>query len=88
MSKMEWEALPQRKPRKRLLSSSNNDTEPIKSTTEEDTQQSIGHQSHAIKAAASIEANIAARSKVNRSQTTLESQDGCAGEFWECKSHF
>ncbi|RYH06778.1 hypothetical protein EON65_42480 [archaeon] len=32
-----------------------------------------------------IEENIAARSKINRQQTTLESKDGCAGEFYECR---
>lgn len=32
----------------------------------------------------SIQSNIEARSRINRSQTTLESKDGCASEFYEC----
>jgi hypothetical protein len=34
---------------------------------------------------AKVEANILARSKIIRKDATLETKDGCAGEFYECK---
>ena len=86
---MNWEPLPPRKPRKRALSSSEQkapqDPRDIVQETDNNETDNINHQPQAVRAAAIIEANIAARAMVNRSQTTLESQDGCAGEFWECK---
>lgn len=94
---MDWEPLPKRKPRKRALSSGEGKAQEEESAAdtavgvEEETNSSnyenINHQPQAVRAAAIIQANIAARAMVNRSQTTLESQDGCAGEFWECKSY-
>lgn len=93
VGKMNWEPLPPRKPRKRALSSADRSQASASSDAQTDVSPpdvpSSNHQPQAIRAAAIIEANIAARAMVNRlSQTTLESQDGCAGEFYECKSFF
>ena len=71
---MNWEPLPPRKSRKK------------NGNTSAEQQSSSSSSSGA--AFDSIEANILARSKINRAQTTLESRDGCAGEYYECKYHF
>lgn len=90
-----WEALPPRKNRRRRRRGDDDEdvdneaSMPTISPTnvnEVEDSSMVTHMTTAQLAAARIAENIAARAKVNRTQTTLESQDGCAGEFYECKS--
>ncbi len=73
-----WEALPPRKNRRRRRQGDEFDDEEEHSST-------VSHMTTAQLAASRIAENIAARAMVNRSQTTLESLDGCAREFYECE---
>jgi SHS2 domain-containing protein len=88
-----WEALPPRKNRRRRRRGEEEDEAELEGTHESSSSSSAAqanmttatHMTTAQLAATRIAENIAARAKVNRTQTTLESQDGCAGEFYECK---
>jgi hypothetical protein len=74
---MSWEALPKRK---KARNNSDNDAG----------KKLIGEKTSAFPLREKdnifdqIAANIAERSKINRTQTTLESKDGCGNENYEC----
>eukprot|EP01031_Cornospumella_fuschlensis_P027242 gene27242-32912_t len=77
MESITWEALP---PRKKQKSSGF-------SHLEGDGSADGGRATVRELVKEKIEENIAARSRINRQQTTLESKDGCAGEFYEYLDH-
>ena len=77
-----WQALPQRKKRKQekaqLLPAAVDIVTSISNISNEDDKRSaVQHQQK-------ITDNVTARSVLQRANATLESLDGCAGEFYEC----
>lgn len=70
---MSWEALPKRKKAKLQH----------RSDTSDDFQPESISPMDAI--TERIAENIAARAKINREHTTLESKDGCAADHYECR---
>jgi hypothetical protein len=78
MEAADWEPLPPRRSKRKNNFGLNFVTDECKTRTPH-------HVTNADRAMAAITANIAARAQINRSQTTLESHDGCAGEYYECE---
>ena len=90
MENFVWEALPQRKRRRDLNSviptstSSSADVSCLgvqtdsTNSSEADRRSEVHHQQ-------TITENVRARSVLQRKNATLESLDGCAGEFYECE---
>jgi hypothetical protein len=74
---MSWEALPKRK---KARNSSDNDVSK-ESVDKKASNVQITEKDNIFD---QITANIAERSKINRTQTTLESKDGCGNENYEC----
>eukprot|EP01039_Chlorochromonas_danica_P006046 gene6046-6659_t len=83
MEDANWEPLP---PRKKIKSTSEGDKPSIGSGGL-DGGEPAGSMSSAELASESIARNIAERQSHNRSHTTLQSKDGCAGEFYEYLDH-
>lgn len=90
METFAWEALPQRKRRRdtnpviptstssSLDVCSANDQTKTTNSNEADQRSEVQHQQ-------TITENVRARSVLQRKNATLESLDGCAGEFYECE---
>ena len=79
---MEWQALPQRRRKARTISVAANDEQSASSNEESNPDiEDRGITANEAK----VDANIAARKKIKRGAAPLEGQDGCAGEFYECK---
>lgn len=79
-----WEPLPKRKKARTGGNSSSSSTSAAPTTTAQE-EPLTQKESQDLSIANQIAANIAARSKINRGHTTLESKDGVGTENYECK---
>ena len=85
MEDVTWEALPQRKRKVRSNDSGGNEVVAASSAASSQPEVSSGSGGVlSIQRHREIIENIRARSMLQRANATLESLDGCPGEFYEC----
>lgn len=88
MEGVTWEALPQRKRKVRSNDSGGNEIAQPSSAAASQSEVSSGSGAVlSIQRHREIAENIRARSILQRANATLESLDGCPGEFYECQSY-
>ena len=88
MEGVTWEALPQRKRKVRSNDSGGNEVVVASSAAASQSEVSSGSGAAlSIQRHREIAENIRARSILQRANATLESLDGCPGEFYECQSY-
>ena len=82
MEAFEWVALPQRKRRRDKVITVVGDCNQVDSIKSDGCLDTDGRPD--VQHKQQIYDNIQERSTLQRANATLESQDGCAGEFYEC----
>ena len=80
----EWIPLPKRA--KRGAAKSDPSSAPVAPVVEPTAETTTNDESIHLRHDREISENIEARSKAFRAVTALTDQDGCGGEFFECKS--